>query len=105
VTHAYIYDVSDWLASVGGVPHDTYPGSSETDPCLAFRTEDGDSYMLRHDTRHGWVLDAQDELSEGVGGTIQTVRLPCVDRAPALLVAAAVEGIYRGLIDELESVR
>lgn len=100
-----IFEIGDWLTTVADIPHDIHPGTPETVPCLTFRTEDGDSYTLRYDNRNGWVLDTQDELSEGVGGTIRTVRLPCADRVPALLVAVAVEDVYRGLVDEFESVR
>ena len=102
---ARVYEVGDWLTAAADIPHDIHPGTSEISPCLTFRTEDGDSYTLRYDDRHGWVLDAQDELSEGVRGGIRTVRLPCAERAPALLVAVAVEDVYRGLVDEFESVR
>jgi hypothetical protein len=104
VSHVRILDVS-CLLTAANIPHDRYDGACGTPDCIEFRPLDSDgTETLRFDDLHGWVLDSQTELSEGILGPIHTVKLANPE-ATALGVAAAVEGVYRGLVDEFEAVR
>ncbi|WP_045740771.1 hypothetical protein [Actinoplanes rectilineatus] len=106
MTHASIREISRHLG-LARIPYDRYSGSNESDEAITFRVEDSDaSYTLVWSERDRcWVLNSALELSENILGPTSTVKLPVADPGSALLVAAAVEGVHRGLVDEFESVR
>lgn len=104
--HASIREVSRHLG-LARIPHAYYTGSPEADEGIHFHPDDSDSaYFLVWSERDlCWALNSQLELSERVLGPTVSTKLPVADPTSPLAVAAAVEGVYRGLIDEFETIR
>ena len=97
---ATIDDISGHL-SAAGIPHIKFDGACGELDQIEFSLKDDDTireslYWL---DGHGWVLDSQVEPSPPTLAT-----LPVADPANAFLVAAAVEGVWAGLIDEFRTI-
>lgn len=98
--HATIDDISAHLTAAG-ILHTKFDGACEMPSSIEFAARDADDirYNLLWLDPHGWVLDSQEEPSPpGI------MALPVTDPSSALAVAAAVEGVHMGAIDEFRTI-